>query len=94
MFKNLVKKVTGDPYGRLLNGYRARAERINAFEPELKKLTDDGLRARTEALKQKLAGGGKLDDVLEEAFTGCFSGRCGRRWCCQDDRRRRQPRAG
>ena len=68
MFKNLVKKVTGDPYGRLLNGYRARAERINAFEPELKKLTDDGLRARTEALKQKLAGGSKLDDVLEEAF--------------------------
>ncbi|MBL8145531.1 MAG: preprotein translocase subunit SecA [Anaerolineae bacterium] len=68
MFKNLVKKVTGDPYARLLNGYRTRAERINAFEPELKKLTDDALRARTEALKQKLAAGGKLDDVLEEAF--------------------------
>jgi len=68
MFKNLVKKVTGDPYGRLLNGYRARAERINALEPELKKLADEDLRARAQTLKQKLADGAKLDDVLEEAF--------------------------
>jgi preprotein translocase subunit SecA len=68
MFKNLMKKVVGDPYGRLLGGYRARVEAINAMEPALQKLSDDELRAKTAELKQRLADGAKLDDLLEEAF--------------------------
>ena len=68
MFKNIMRKVAGDPYGRLLNQYRARVERINALEPSLKTLSDSELRAHADALKAKLAGGAKLDDVLEEAF--------------------------
>ncbi len=69
MFKNLVKKFVGDPYGRLLSEYRGRVERINAMEPALQKLSDDELRARTEVLRQRLAAdGARLDDVLEDAF--------------------------
>ena len=68
MFKNLMKKVVGDPYGRLLGGYRTRAEAINAMEPALQKLSDDELRAKTAEFKQRLTDGAKLDDLLEEAF--------------------------
>jgi preprotein translocase subunit SecA len=68
MFKNLMKKVVGDPYGRLLGGYRTRVDAINAMEPALQKLSDDELRAKTAEFKQRLADGAKLDDLLEEAF--------------------------
>ncbi|SFH52918.1 preprotein translocase subunit SecA [Planctomicrobium piriforme] len=43
-------------------------DRINTLEPEMKKLSEGELRATTDRLKQKLAGGQKLEDVLPEAF--------------------------
>ncbi len=48
--------------------YQPRVDAINALEPELIKLTDDELRARTEAFKKELAEGKTLDDILVPAF--------------------------
>ncbi|HHW09458.1 MAG TPA: preprotein translocase subunit SecA [Firmicutes bacterium] len=45
-----------------------RAQAITALEPEIKKLTDDELRAKTGQFKERLARGAGLDDILDEAF--------------------------
>jgi preprotein translocase subunit SecA len=68
MLKNIVKMVVGDPQERILSKYRVTVEEINALEPEMQRLDDAALRAKTEAFKQRLAKGETLDDLLVEAF--------------------------
>lgn len=41
---------------------------VNAREAELKSLSDDELRAKTEEFRKRLADGQTLDDILPEAF--------------------------
>ncbi|HHV34362.1 MAG TPA: preprotein translocase subunit SecA [Syntrophomonadaceae bacterium] len=41
---------------------------INGFEPEIKALSDESLRAKTLEFKERLAQGETLDDLLPEAF--------------------------
>ncbi len=68
MFKSIVKKVVGDPIERAMSRYREVIERINALEPDMKKLSDADLRAKTAAFKRRLAEGAALDDLLVEAY--------------------------
>ena len=65
---NLLTKIFGSRNDRLLKQYRKTVERINALEPSLESLTDDELRGKTEAFRQRLAQGSTLDDLLPEAF--------------------------
>lgn len=65
---SLLSKIFGDSNEREVKKAQLRVERINAFEPELKKLSDKQLAAQTEALKADLAKGKTLDDILERAF--------------------------
>src|SRR4051795_7506417 len=48
--------------------YEKRVERINAFEPELELETDDELRARFAALRERADNGEELDELLYESF--------------------------
>ncbi|MGE3244852.1 MAG: preprotein translocase subunit SecA [Beijerinckiaceae bacterium] len=68
MFVGLAKKIFGSANERRLKGYGPRVAAINALEPELEKLTDDELRARTIMLKEELAAGKTLNDILVPAF--------------------------
>jgi preprotein translocase subunit SecA len=68
MISALVRKLFGSANDRRIRSYRARVEAINALEPELEALSDEALRARTEAFKEQLANGGTLDDILVAAF--------------------------
>ncbi|MEJ2089283.1 MAG: preprotein translocase subunit SecA, partial [Gammaproteobacteria bacterium] len=43
-------------------------DRVNALEPEFQALDDEGLKATTSRLKERLEGGDTLDDLLPEAF--------------------------
>ena len=43
-------------------------EKINSLEPEMEKLTDKELRAKTDYFKEELSKGKTLDDILPEAF--------------------------
>ena len=43
-------------------------EKVNSLEPEMEKLTDKELRAKTDYFKEQLANGKKLDDILPEAY--------------------------
>ncbi len=64
----LARKIFGSPSDRQVKRYHGKVAAINALEPELAKLSDDELRARTEAFKAQLAQGAKLDDLIVPAF--------------------------
>jgi preprotein translocase subunit SecA len=68
MFGALAKKIFGNPNDRLVRTYGRIVSRVNAFEPEMKKLDDAGLRAQTDKLRARLKAGETLDDILPEAF--------------------------
>ncbi len=68
MFDALARKLFGSANQRFLNRLQKDVDRINALEPELEKLSDDALKARTPWLKERLAAGEDLDDLLHEAF--------------------------
>lgn len=63
-----LKTIFGDPNAREVKKARARVERINALEADVKKLSDTKLQAETTRLRKLLADGKKPDDILEEAF--------------------------
>ncbi len=64
----IARKIFGSSNDRRLKPLFRRVEAINGFEADLAKLTDDGLIAQTEKLKQRFKEGESLDDLLEEAF--------------------------
>ena len=68
MITALARKFFGSHNDRILRQQDAVIARINALEPETAKLTDDQLRARTDAFKARLAKGETLDQLLPEAF--------------------------
>ncbi len=64
----IAKKIFGSSNDRRIKPLWRRVEAINALEPDLAKLSDAGIVARTAALKDRVAAGESLDAVLEEAF--------------------------
>jgi preprotein translocase subunit SecA len=68
MFGAVARKIFGSANDRRVKGYMPRVQAINALEPELEKLSDDELRARTVAFREELAAGKTLDDILVPAF--------------------------
>ena len=66
-FKFLTQ-IFGSRNERLLKQYSKTVARINAMESGLEQLSDDALKAKTQAFKQQVAGGKPLDDLLPEAF--------------------------
>ena len=54
--------------GRKVKALQRGVEAVSALEPEIEKLSDDELRAKTEEFRERLAGGEMLDDILHEAF--------------------------
>ena len=68
MFASLAKSIFGSANDRYVRGLGKYVDAINALEPGYEALSDDELRYQTEALRQRLADGDKLDDLLPEAF--------------------------
>ena len=67
----IAKKVFGSPNDRKVKTAYPLVQRINALEPEFEALTDEGIIAKTNELREKVAGGASLDDLLPEAFANC-----------------------
>ena len=68
MLPKLLTSIFGSRNERLLKQYRRVVDEINALEPQFEQLSDAELRARTDALRQRVGGGESLDAVLPEAF--------------------------
>ena len=71
MISQLLKKVFGSRNDRLIKQYRQLVVRINALEPDLQKLDDAALSAKTAEFKQRFAQGETVDALLPEAFAVC-----------------------
>ncbi|WP_299735948.1 preprotein translocase subunit SecA [uncultured Roseobacter sp.] len=67
----IAKKVFGTPNDRKVKATRPLIEKINALEPEFEKLSDDGIKEKTEAFRKRALEGEALDDLLPEAFANC-----------------------
>jgi preprotein translocase subunit SecA len=68
MIPRLLRAVFGSRNDRLLKSYSKTVARINAFEAQIATLSDEALAAKTPELKDRLARGDTLDDLLPEAF--------------------------
>src|SRR5215207_4840105 len=68
MLGSLAKKLFGSSNDRRLKAYAPKVAAINALEPEVAALSDEALRARTDAFRAELAAGKTLDDILVPAF--------------------------
>ncbi|KAJ03857.1 preprotein translocase subunit SecA [Sulfitobacter mediterraneus] len=67
----IAKKVFGTPNDRKIKATRPLVAKINALEPEIEKLSDQGLIDKTADLRQRALNGESLDDLLPEAFANC-----------------------
>jgi len=68
MIGALARKIFGSANDRRVRAYQPRVDQINALEPELAKLSDDALRARTDEFRKQVADGKPLDELLAPAF--------------------------
>lgn len=68
MIGTLLTKVFGTKHDREIKKIQPLVEQINGFEPDIKKLSDDELKAKTPYFKEEFANGRSLDDILPEAF--------------------------
>ena len=64
----IARKIFGSANDREIKALRATVEQINALEPEVEKLSDEELRARTDWLRDRLTNGETLEQVLPDAY--------------------------
>ncbi|MBT5646830.1 MAG: preprotein translocase subunit SecA, partial [Rhodospirillaceae bacterium] len=68
MLQSIAKRFFGSANDREVKRLQGMVAEINALEPDIEKLSDDQLRARTEDFRKRYANGEPLDDMLIEAF--------------------------
>ncbi len=68
MLSSLARKFFGSHNDRVLRAQDRTIELINSFEPEMEKLSDAELAAKTVQFRDRLSRGDTLDSLLPEAF--------------------------
>ena len=68
MLPKLLTSIFGSRNDRLLKQYRQVVLKVNALEKQFESMSDEALRARTDAYRVRAAAGESLDDLLPEAF--------------------------
>ena len=68
---SFFEKLFGSFSDKELKRINPLKDKVLAFEPEMAKLTDEELQAKTTEFKERLAKGETLDDLLPEAFAVC-----------------------
>jgi preprotein translocase subunit SecA len=64
----LAKKIFGSSNERRVKSLRPRVEAVNAMENEMRALSDEELRGRTDQFRKDIENGASLDDILVPAF--------------------------
>ncbi len=68
MIGSIAKKIFGSKNERELKRLEPLVRAINEFEPSMKSLSDEQMKAKTDEFRSRLADGETLDDILPEAF--------------------------
>ena len=71
MLNSLLTRVFGSRNERLLRQLQRSVAKINVLEPEMQKLSDEQLQAKTPEFQKRIADGESLDKILPEAFAVC-----------------------
>ncbi|MBW8369173.1 MAG: preprotein translocase subunit SecA [Arenimonas sp.] len=71
MLNSLLTRIFGSRNERLLRQFNKNVAAINALEPQMERLDDAALRAKTDEFRQRVADGASLDSLLIEAFAVC-----------------------
>src|SRR5258705_2446352 len=71
MLNVLIRAVFGTKHERDAKRMRPVVEAINALGPDLERISDAALRAKTDEFRKRLADGAEVDDLLVEAFAVC-----------------------
>src|SRR5688572_8764737 len=64
----LLDRILRAGEGKKLKALQGMVPDVNAFEPEIEKLSDQALQAKTVEFRERLANGATLDDIAIEAF--------------------------
>lgn len=64
----LVQKVIGSRNDRFVKKIAKTVEKVNSYEANLEKLSDEALKAKTLEFKERISQGQSLDSLLPEAF--------------------------
>ena len=65
---SIIDKIIGTHSERELKRIQGTVDKIESLQPEMKKLTDEQLKAKTDEFKKRLENGDTLDDILPEAY--------------------------
>jgi len=65
---SFIGKIFGDANEKYVKKVQPIVERINSFEPELEKLSNEQIRGKTAEFKERLEKGESLSDILPEVF--------------------------
>jgi len=68
---NLLARLFGSRNQKILKRTAPLVAEINELEPEVERLSDQGLREKSDEFKRRLNDGETLDDILPEAFACC-----------------------
>ena len=68
MVIGLIKKIVGTRNDREIKRIQGYVDAVNGLEDEIKALSDDQLKAKTDEFRDRLAKGATLDEILPEAF--------------------------
>ncbi len=66
--RQLLTRVFGSRNERIVRGQHGYVRAANELEPQIKALSDEALRAKTDEFRTRLKEGATLDDLLPEAF--------------------------
>ena len=68
MIGSLARKLFGSANDRYVKRQYKIVEKINSLEPDISKLSDDELKAKTDEFRSRIKQGETLDEILPEAF--------------------------
>lgn len=71
MWSLILKKILGSHHEREMKQLQPILDKINHLEPEIQKLDDKALRAKTDEFRMRWKKGASLEDLLPEAFAVC-----------------------
>lgn len=71
---SLMEKIFGDLNVKEVKKVEKIVDKIEAYDEDMQKLTDEELREKTEEFKERLKQGETTDDILPEAFAVCREG--------------------
>lgn len=65
---SVISKIIGTHSERELKRHKHTLDKVLALKPEMEKLSEEQMKAKTEEFKKRLQNGETLDDILPEAF--------------------------